>query len=166
MSNDSMQDGIQKVGELIKDIRTAMLVTLTAGGQPRSRPMATQDSEFDGSLWFFTSAESRKVAEIARNPVVAVTYASSGKESYLSLTGRAEVLNDRARIEELWNPWLKAWFEGPDDPSLRLIRVEATEAEYWDTPGGKVASLLQIVRAVVTGDASDMEADNQTVRFP
>ena len=156
-------DGVRKIAEMIKGIRTAMLVTNTEGGVPRSRPMSTQDVDFDGTVWFFTGVDTRKAQEIARNPTVAVTYASSGKETYVSLTGRAELVDDRARIREYWNPFLKAWFDGPDDPSLRLLKVDISEAEYWDTPGGKIASLYQIAKAAIAGDASDMEEDHGTL---
>ena len=124
-------DAVRKIAEMIKGIRTAMLVTNTEGGVPRSRPMSTQDVDFDGTVWFFTGVDTRKAQEIARNPTVAVTYASSGKETYVSLTGRAELVDDRARIREYWNPFLKAWFDAPDDPSLRLLKVDISEAEYW-----------------------------------
>ena len=118
-----------------------MLVTLTPQGKPHSRPMATQDAEFDGSIWFLSDVDSQKIADIAAFPTVAVTYASSASESYLSLTGKAQVLNDRGRIKEFWNKFMDAWFDGPDDPRVRLIRVDVEQAEYWDTPGGKIASL-------------------------
>ncbi len=159
----SHEDGMRKVAEMIKGIRTAMLVTNSEHGVPRSRPMSTQDVDFDGALWFFTGVDTRKVREIARNPTVAVTYASSGKETYVSLTGQAALVDDRALIREYWSPFLKAWFDGPDDPSLRLLRVDVAEAEYWDTPGGKIASLYQIAKAVITGDTRDMEEDHGSV---
>ncbi len=161
----SREDAVERVAELVKDIRMAMLVTIDHEGRPHSRPMATQEAPFDGTLWFLTSADSLKTDEIARNPMVNVAYASGAKESYLSLTGRAEVLNDREKIREFWSVWLRPWFEGPEDPSIRILRVRVDEADYWDTPGGKVASLLSIAKSVITGTGTDASSDTGKVRF-
>ena len=127
--------------------------------------MATQGGEFEGTLWFFTSADSRKVEEIGLAPNVAVTYSSPGRESYVALNGTAAVVEDSQRAHAMWNPAYKAWFTGPDDPTLRLIRVDVHEAEYWDTPGGKIASLLQLAKAAITGNRDDMDDDNVKVRM-
>jgi general stress protein 26 len=165
MDQRTNEEGVAKVASLIKDIRIAMLVTMDDAGRPHSRPMATQQRPFDGELWFMTSHDSPKVAEIASNPRVNVAYMSTSTESYLSVNGDAEVLNDRDRIREFWNPFLRAWFAGPEDPSIRLIRIDVDEAEYWDTPGGKVASLLSMVKAAISGDTADMSGNNKTVHF-
>ena len=125
--------------------------------------MQTQDVEFDGTVWFFTDVNSEKVAEIKANPQVNVAYASSN-ERYVSLMGRAEIVQDAARTHELWNPLLRAWFESADDPRIRLIKVDAESAEYWDTPGGKIASLISLVKSAVTG-TKDESGENRTVQM-
>ena len=163
MTSKTNGDAKEQLGELIHGIRTAIMVTLNERGEPRGRPMYTQDTKFDGDVWFFTSDASRKVTDIGRNPRVHLSYASTGGERYVSLSGTAQVLNDRARIRELWSPFLKAWFDGPDDPNLRLIKVSATNAEFWDSPGGKIGSVLSIAKAIVTGDHDD--GGHQTVKF-
>ena len=165
MQDHAQRDGIEKVADLVKDIRTAMLVTLDQHGLPRSRPMSTQDARFDGTLWFFTPLDSEKVNEIERNPRVNVAYSSPGSESYLSVSGTAEVVNDRAKIRELWNPIMRSWFDGAEDPNIRLIRVDVDEAEYWDTPGGKVASLIGLVKGVVMGKGADQNNEHGTLRL-
>ena len=159
------EEAVGRLGELIHDIRTAMLTTMSSSGYPRSRPMATHDVEFEGTIWFFTSVHSRKVEEIGLAPHVAVTYSSPGKESYVALTGTATVVEDPARARDMWNPLHKAWFSGPDDPALRLIRIDVHDAEYWDTPGGKIASFLQLAKAAITGTREGMEDDNVKVRL-
>ena len=125
--------------------------------------MQTQKVEFDGTVWFFTDVQSDKVSELKANPRVNVAYASSS-ESYVSLTGEATVVQDIAKTHELWNPLLRAWFESADDPRIRLIRVDAESAEYWDTPGGKVASLISLVKSAVTG-TRDESSENRTVQM-
>ena len=162
-SHATHTDGVQKVGELIKDIKMAMLVTLDEQGRPRSRPMQTQDVEFDGTVWFFTDVNSEKVAEINANPQVNVAFASAN-ESYVSLSGTAEIVQDSAKTHKMWNPLLRAWFESADDPRIRLIKVDAESAEYWDTPGGKIASLISLVKSAVTG-TRDESGENRTVKM-
>ncbi|MEP7380954.1 MAG: pyridoxamine 5'-phosphate oxidase family protein [Gemmatimonadota bacterium] len=159
MQTKTREESIETVADIIKDITIAMLVTLDAEGRPHSRPMGTQKTPFDGTLWFFTSSDSEKVSDINRNPHVNLAYASTGSESYLSVTGRAQVVDDRVKARELWNPILRAWFESADDPDLRLIRVEVEHAEFWDTPGGKIASLFSLVKGAITGDGEKMNSD-------
>lgn len=163
--NEANSDAIKKVNELIKDIRIAMFTTVDDEGVVRSRPMATQQVEFDGDLWFMTKSDTAKVEDVERYQQVNVGYADPGDNKFVSVMGSAEVLNDRAKIKELWNPFYKAWFpDGLDDPTIRLIKIEVEEVEYWDSPGGKVASVLGFVKSLVTGDQSDM-GENETVKF-
>jgi general stress protein 26 len=148
----SEKDGIEKVGDLIKDIRVAMLTTVDADGALRSRPMATQSTPFDGELWFFTAADSTKAGEIGRHGQVNLSYASSGDGSYVSLSGTGKVVRDAAKAKELWNPFVEAWFPGGvADPELALLHVEVDQAEYWDAPSGKMVQLAGMVKAVATG---------------
>ena len=150
--NGDREADIKKLGELIKDIRIAMMTTMNTDGMLLSRPMATQQVEFDGDLWFFTSDETGKVEDIERCKQVNLSYSSIGDEKYVSVTGNAEVLYDVMKMKELWNPIMKAWFpEGLNDPNLRLIKVSVASAEYWETRGGKVGSLFGIVKNLVTG---------------
>ena len=63
-------------------------------------------------------------------------------------------------LTELWNPAVEAWFpDGPDDPNVVLLKVDALSGEYWDSPGGKVATLVSLVKSKITGEA--FEADNE-----
>ena len=145
---------IRKLGELIKDIEFAMLTTVEADGSLRSRPMATQRVEFDGDLWFFTSASEPKVEEVGQNPQVNVSFARPDKQHYASVSGRARLVRDRARIEELWSPAYRAWFpDGLEDPDLALLKVTAEKAEYWDGRSSFVAHLAGLVKAAATGTA-------------
>ncbi len=165
MTAPTRDEGIEAIRDIIKSIRIAMLITIDEQGRPKGRPMAIQQAPFDGTLWFFTAADSPKVADIVRNRRVNVSCASTSAESYLSMSGEAEVVNDRSMIHELWSPFLRPWFDSADDPSIRLLRVSVDEAEYWDTPGGKVASLLHLAKAVITGTEGSMGSNHQTVRL-
>lgn len=156
MQNEQNKKDIAKLAELIKGIRITMLTTEEADGTLRSRPMATQSEEFDGTLWFFTDDTSPKVGEIEQNRRVNLSYADPSHQRYVSVSGRAEIVHDKAKAKELWNPAYKAWFpEGLDDPKLGLLKVTVESAEYWDSPGSAVVHLFGVVKAVVTGKRAE-----------
>ena len=142
--------GVHKVAELASGITFAMLTTVDETGAFVSRPMAQQDTDFDGNLWFLSSRNSRKVSQIAANPRVGVALTS--RDVWISVNGTAEVLEDSAKAAELWSPQMEGWFpQGPDDPSVVVVKVTGETAEYWDTPGGLVASALSLVKVKTTG---------------
>jgi len=152
---------VEKVAGLAKDIRIGMLTTVDSDGHFVSRPMAQQEVEFDGDLWFFAERDSRKVAHIAANPHVGLTLTSG--DTWISIDGEAEIVDDNAKARELWNTWVEAWMpQGPDDPSIVLIKLNGHSAEYWDTPCGRVASVISFVKAKVTGERYE-GGDNEKV---
>ena len=154
---------VTKLAELARDIRIGMLTTVGPDGHFVSRPMAQQEVEFDGDLWFFAERDSRKVAHIAADPHVSVTLTST--DSWISLDGEAEIVVDRAKAKELWNTWVEAWMpQGPEDPNVVLIKVSGHSAEYWDSPGGRIASVVSFVKAKVTGERYD-GGDNEKVQL-
>lgn len=112
--------------------------------------MALQEVEFDGDLWFFTRRDSRKVRQITTHPQVNVTV--SAASTWVSMTGTATMVDDTGKKAKLWNAGVEAWFpDGKDDHDVVLLRVEGESAEYWDTPGGRVASLISFAKAKITG---------------
>lgn len=147
---DKAQDPVETLREKIKDMRMVMLSTLS-NGRIVTRPMATQDVGDDGILRFLTGAESNKVDELEDDPRVGLAYSDHDAASYVSVAGTARLTNDRALIKKFWNPLLKAWFDGPDDPNIRVIEVRPNTAEYWTTSGGKFVSLASVFVSAVTG---------------
>ncbi|WP_295558199.1 pyridoxamine 5'-phosphate oxidase family protein [uncultured Stenotrophomonas sp.] len=157
---DTRAEHIAQLAELIKDVEVAMFTTTGVDGRLYSRPLATQQVAFDGGLWFVITADSPKVAEIALDPRVNVAYASPSKNTYVSVAGRARVVDDRAKIEALWSPAMKLFFPGgKDDPNLRLIQVRADSAEYWDGPGTLLGTALSFVLSAVQDEPAAL-ADN------
>jgi general stress protein 26 len=123
-------------------------------GRLTSRPMTLQEVEFDGDLWFFAERGSNPVEHITASPEVNVGVGSGG--SWVSLTGDAVVVEDAAKKRELWNSAVEAWFpQGPDSDDVVLIKVQADSAEYWDAPGGRLATAFSFVKAKVTGERID-----------
>ena len=158
------QDNIKKLHDMVKDIRFAMLTTVEEDGTLRSRPMATQEFEFDGDLWFFTSADATKVNEVQHEHHVNVSYSEPKDQKYVSVSGTAQLIRDKSKIEELWNPLFKAWFpDGLNDPQLSLLKVSVDKAEYWDSPSSKVVRLLGFAKALVTGKQIGNPGDNAKI---
>ncbi len=150
-----------KLVELTKDIHIAMLTTVDAEGHLTARPMAHQQVESDADLWFFVERTSPTVTNLAGRSQAGVSLSSN--DVWVSLAGTAEVVDDVARAQELWNPRAEAWLpQGPEDDSVALIHFHAEAGEYWDTAGGRVASALSFVKAKVTGQRSE-GGTNETV---
>jgi general stress protein 26 len=162
--NLTREQMIAKVAELIKDINVAMMTTEAEDGLLHSRPMATQKTEFDGTLWFFTGLSTGKISEIDWNPEVNLSFAEPKDTRYVSASGTAEIVNDRAKMKELWSDIYKAWFpQGIDDPDLCLMKVEVTFAEYWDVPSGKMVQVFGFLKALATGERLKMEGESHGV---
>lgn len=162
---NTREESIKKLNELIKEMDFAMLTT-NDGGVLRSRPMQTQDFDFDGDLWFFTSSETHKAEEIERDNRVNVSYASPENNTYVSVSGRASIVKDREKIDEYWSDILKAWFpEGKDAPDLALLKIEVEQAEYWDAPSSKVAQALGFLKALATGESAHDIGENEKINL-
>ncbi|RYB94724.1 pyridoxamine 5'-phosphate oxidase [Nocardioides oleivorans] len=158
------QDDRGKVIELIGRAESAMLTTMTADGDHVSRPMAVQEAEFDGDLWFFTYDDSDKVQQISAHPRVNVSLSNDKKSEWTSIAGTAEVVHDRAKAEELWAKPLETWFpDGLDTPGLCLLKVHGETAEYWDAATSKARQLLGMVKAIRNDDPDEFPAENRTV---
>jgi general stress protein 26 len=152
MAEPTNEDKREKVAELIRKVKFTMLTTTEADGSLRSRPMTMLDEDFVDELWFFVGANSGTVAEIKADSQVDLSFADPGANIYVSLSGTASLVRDSQKAKELWNPIYKAWFpDGLDDPNLALLRVRATEAEYWNSPDSKVVQAVGFVKALVTG---------------
>ena len=146
------EESLKKLNEMIKGIKVAMLTTATSDGMLRSRPMATQQLESDGDLWFFAEAGSPKMREIEREHHVNVSYADPSSNRYVSVSGMAMVVRDQAKVEEMWQPALKAWFpQGKTDPNIAMLRVRVSEAELWDAPASSIVYLAGFIKALATG---------------
>jgi len=99
---------IEKLAEMVKDIEFAMLTTVEPDGSLRSRPMATQKIEFDGDLWFFTRASAPKVDDVEREQNVNASFARPEGQQYVSVSGKARLVRDRAKIRGALEPGLQS----------------------------------------------------------
>jgi len=123
----SSADERQKVWDLIRGAHSALLVTMGQDGTIDSRPMGCLQSDFVDTLWFLTFRHSLKADEIKTDNRVLVLYAKPSEYEYVSLYGRATVLEDRNKLQELWFEGLRVWFpNGWDDPEIALLAVRST----------------------------------------
>jgi len=166
MAEKTEQEQRETVKALVKDARIGMLTTMTPDGRHVSRPMALQDVEFDGDLWFFAYRDSDLVHQVQANPQVNVSFSDSRQNAWVSVSGTGAEVQDRAKAADLWNPLLKAWFpDGLDTPGLTLVKVHADTVEYWESAhSSRVVTLLGYAKAAVTGQSPDA-GENETVRM-
>jgi general stress protein 26 len=142
-------ESINKVTDIINDSHIGMFTTINEEGALVSRPLAVQEVKDDGDMWFFTSANSSQVAHIRANPAVNVAFGQ--RTEWVSVAGTAEVVTDRQLIHDKWNQVVEAWFpDGPDTPEVVLLHVDSDSAEYWTSPGGTAATVLQWIKSKVT----------------
>jgi general stress protein 26 len=140
----------------IESIRFAMFTTQGQHGHLVSHPMTVQQTDVDGSLWFYTSTLSALWDNIVHHPEVNLSFASQEDSLYVSVSGTAQRVVDRARIRALWNTTVQAWFPGgPEDEHAVLVRVAPHAAEYWDSNDSKMVRLFQIAKAALTGTTPD-----------
>jgi general stress protein 26 len=137
--------------ELLESFDTAMLIT-RAGEREHARPMAVAGVEGANTLWFVTATTAPKSEEIRRDSRVSVTFQSDWR--FVALSGRATLVTDRAKLDQLWKPAWKVWFpEGKDDPTIALIRVTVTDAEFWDNAGTKgIRYAFEAAKALLTNE--------------
>ena len=153
----------EELAGLIKKFRFAMVTTTEADGKLVAHPLTVQEAEFDGDLWFLVAKSATFVTDLRADDRAGVSLSSN--DSWVSLSGRASLVEDRAKIDELWNPVVEAWFpNGPNDPDVGLLKFSAETAEYWDSPGGRIASLFSFVKSKITGEQYD--AENEVVSLP
>lgn len=156
---------LQKVADLIGEIKFAMMATEEPDGSLRSRPMATMQMDADGYLWFFTGGDSPKIDELGAHRQLNLSYARPDKQDYVSVSGSGEVVRDKEKMTALWTPWIKPWFpKGIDDPDLVLLKVKITSADYWAAPGTAVMRMYGLAKGIATGKTDAMGEHKHVTR--
>ena len=142
---------IEKIKQLVDKASTCFFCTTTLADSIGARPMAVQEVDDDGNLWFLSADDSHKNEELMRNPTVRLYFQGSKHSDFLVIDGNATISHDKDRTEELWKPIMKTWFtEGKNDPRISVIKVEPVEGYYWDTKHGiGVAGIKMAIGAAV-----------------
>ena len=147
-SHDRVWDIVEKVG-------VCMLTTRFAGGL-RARPVEARADRLNGLIWFVTDVHSAKEHEIEAEHDVGLVFIDHAEKAYLSITARAEVLNDHAKAAEIWKVTDSAWWKGPDDPDVCVLRVTPITAELWDGPASKAVAIYEFAKARITGEKPNL----------
>lgn len=151
--------------DMAEKVRVCMFTTVGENDEFTSRPMGTAKIEDDGSIWFFTNEYSLKSKEISKENNVNLAYSDPSSNTYISVNGKAELVDDQARKQAYFSPPIKAWFpEGVEDPNLILIKVTPEAAEYWDSSASKMVVAFKMLKAIVTGDTPDL-GNHDTIKF-
>ena len=149
MTGKEHDEHVERIWELAKRIGIAMFVTWD-GKEQRARPLAATVEKDEGAIYFLTDVNSEKDDQITEFPHVSVSFADHKHSKYVALSGKATISNDRARIKKLWSPFAKAWWDSPEDPAIRVIKVVPHDAELWDSPG-RIVTTISMLAAAVTG---------------
>ena len=151
--------------EKIEEVRICLFTTVDAKDTFSSRPMATAKVEEDGSIWFFSNEYSLKSSEISKENQVTLGYSSPSNNTYITVNGKAELVDDQVRKDAYFSPAVKAWFpQGSDDPQLILIKVTPEAAEYWDSSSSKMVVMFNMLKALVTGTQYE-EGEHDQIKF-
>lgn len=130
---ETKEEAEKKLKEVIEDIKTCMFTTTDEDCNVFSRPMFTVKIDNECCLWYFTSEFSEKMKDIQHDKQVTLVFSHPGKNSYMNIYGSCELLHDKNKMKELWQPALKSFFpQGIDDPDVCLLKVKIDEASYWD----------------------------------
>ena len=155
-------DKLEKVWSIIDDIKICMMTTRD-DDVLRARPMQSVPRRDEHALYFFADVRDHKDEEVWAHPETCLAFQSESSKTYLSVSGRTIMLNDRVKMQELFVPAAKAYFpDGTDDPNMRLLRFTPDQAEYWDSHSSRIVTAVKMVSAIVTGERPDL-GDNEKV---
>lgn len=156
-ANISGQEAVERIKKMVEGSESCFFCTATkTPGSSGTRPMAVQQVDDEGHLWFLSAKDSHKNLEIAEHSKVDLFFQGSKHSEFLHLTGRASLSSNRAKIKELWKPLMKTWFtEGMDDPRISVIEVTPSEGYYWDNKHGDLVAGLKMAIGATAGVTLD-----------
>jgi general stress protein 26 len=150
-------DALKKLKNLATSAENCFFCTNIKTGLPVSvRPMSVLQVDNEGNLWFMSQKDSKKNKEISEDPFTHLFFQENKNSGFLNIYGITEISTSQEKIDELWNPLLKVWFqEGKDDYNISLLKVVPTNVYYWDTKHGEVVAFAKMAASIVTGKTMD-----------
>ena len=146
---------LDRVWQIIEKVGVCMMTTRFADGL-RARPLEARPDPAAHTIWFVTDVRGAKDDEIEAHAEVGLVFIDHRDKAYLSLTGRADVLDDHARAAEVWKKTDQVWWSGPDDPNVRVLRFTPATAELWDGPASKAVAAFEFAKARATGEKPNL----------
>ncbi len=144
------QEQLDKIQDVIKDVKFAMMSTVNSKGDVHAWPMTTSETSIGAKeIWFIGDKTSDVVKDIQDNPKIGLSYASEDEKNYVSVSANAELSTDQAKLDELWSPVYNAFFEhGKEDPNVQLIRVVPHGVECW-LSGSSTVNMFKMAAAAL-----------------
>lgn len=158
----SPEELADRAWDLAKGIQFCMFTTWD-GERQRTRPLTAHVARDEDALHFLVDIAGGQtgvragahggntatlVEQVEAFPFVSLGFADPKAGDYVTISGKASVSNDRARIRDLFSPFAKAWWDSADDPAIRLITVSPEDAELWEGPNKLVAAAVMLTAAV------------------
>ena len=169
MNEQNQHNTREKLWDLIKNVRFAMISHQTENLDIQSQPMTMLNNERmdeDQNLYFLLSHTNDLVSAVnGGRSQIGLSFAKPSDDTYVSISAHAEISQDRQLIDQLWNPWAENWFDGKDDPTVRVLVAKAVSAEYWDVKDNKVTHLLKVLKGNLTGETQEPDTEHQKVNL-
>ena len=157
---------IDHVWKLIDDIPVAMVVTHEGQGHNlRARPMAVRPARDDGVIYFLTDADTPKAQEIRRNQSVCLALSDNKNQKYVSISGHAEMIDDKNLVKKFWSVYDKAFWPDKNDPRIRVLKVTPERAEFWEG-SGKIVTVVKLAAALASGERMNLGDNEKILGFP
>lgn len=146
----------KRAWDVIDKVGVCMMATQFDGGV-RARPMEAHADRAEGLIWFLTDIRAAKDEEVEAWPDICLVFIDPEEKVYVSVSGRAEVTEDRERIRQMWSDRQQAWWpEGPADPNVRVICFVPELIEYWDGPANPAVARREFLKARATGEKPNL----------
>jgi general stress protein 26 len=146
---------LDRVWDIIENVSVCMLTTRFPGGL-RSRPLEARPDREQGVIRFVVDVRAGKDEEIEEAPEVGLTFIDDKAKAYLSITAQAVVLDDHAMAREIWKKTDDAWWDGADDPNVRVLCIAPQTAELWDGPASASVARYEFAKAFATGEKPNL----------
>jgi len=125
--------------EFMREHPTSHMTTVE-DNKPDCRVMYCPRVDDDFTVWYATSAVSKKIRQINGNPNVCAIFYMEGR--YARVQGSAEVITDQEIKTRLWeDDWAKYWKKGPEDEDYVLLKIIPDEVAFFDL--GKNDGMMQ-----------------------
>jgi general stress protein 26 len=158
----AMSGDVDHAWDLLEEIETCMLVTRD-GRALRGRPMRAYVRRHEKAVYFLTDIRNHKDDEVKKASNVCLAFADTAAGKYVSASGRAQIIDDRVKVKELWSTSARTWWETPDDPNIRIMKVTPSFAEFWDNPEA-IVSYVEMAAAALAGE-EPVRGENRKVRM-
>jgi len=158
MSTENLysKEAKKKLTAIVEDVKVAMFAT-KLGSQPLSViPMYTKKVDDAGNIWFLSGKDSDHNRDINKDNKVQLMYSDPSDMKFISIYGKAQVVEDKSILKELYSKMDNAWFDSENDPNLSAIKVMPDEAAYWSNDNNKLVTLFKLGVAAVTGDDKEI----------